>query len=160
MQTNNDQFVKLTMDLLPCLGCRSSADALFQEIGAGDATTGFLDGSGLEVLPNGCLKLSDEYCHDPDEALKMFNHYEKWGSKSVAKLGRSGKSLSRSRCFLHSQRGRTPPRPDAFEALWGKLTTDNRHTLAQVDADQFLTDLECYLRRHRFCCRCKEKVAL
>lgn len=33
-----------------------------------------------------------------------------------------------------------------------------QQTLSQIDADQFLTDLECYLRRHRFCCRCKEKV--
>ncbi|KAF0715223.1 Aste57867_3507 [Aphanomyces stellatus] len=67
-------------------------------------------------------------------------------------------SKSSKRCTLHSAKLKTHPRPSAFTNLWDKMTPEYQSDITQIDSDQFLNDLECYLRRHRFCCRCKEKV--
>ncbi|RHY34205.1 hypothetical protein DYB32_001085 [Aphanomyces invadans] len=72
---------------------------------------------------------------------------------NFAKAGGSNK-----RCALHSAKLKTHPRPSAFTSLWDKMSEDYHIDITQIDSDQFLNDLECYLRRHRFCCRCKEKV--
>ncbi|CAK4080279.1 unnamed protein product [Aphanomyces euteiches] len=65
---------------------------------------------------------------------------------------------SSKRCTLHSAKLKTHPRPSAFTSLWEKMSAEYQSDITQIDSDQFLNDLECYLRRHRFCCRCKEKV--
>lgn len=158
LQATCNQFENTALDLLPCSGCRNSTETLMRKVKDGNHSKAFLEGSGLHLSPEGTLSLTKEYSHNPDMALALFCHHEQWGSKAIAKLGRGGKANARSRCFLHSQRTRSSPRPAAFESLWNKVTESDRQELAQVDADQFLTDLECYLRRHRFCCRCKEKV--
>ncbi|OQR93062.1 hypothetical protein ACHHYP_02949 [Achlya hypogyna] len=65
---------------------------------------------------------------------------------------------SSKRCALHSAKLKSHPRPSTFTSLWEKMSPEYQNEITQVDSDQFLNDLECYLRRHRFCCRCKEKV--
>ncbi|KDO34608.1 hypothetical protein SPRG_00671 [Saprolegnia parasitica CBS 223.65] len=65
---------------------------------------------------------------------------------------------SSKRCALHSAKLKSHPRPGTFTNLWEKMTPEYQNEITQIDSDQFLNDLECYLRRHRFCCRCKEKV--
>ncbi|RHY08593.1 hypothetical protein DYB30_001057 [Aphanomyces astaci] len=72
-------------------------------------------------------------------------------------FAKSGSSTGK-RCSLHSAKLKTHPRPTAFTSLWDKMSGDYQMDITQIDSDQFLNDLECYLRRHRFCCRCKEKV--
>lgn len=155
------QFLQTANDLLPCLGCRNSTETLLQKL---------LDGavqSPLLVVRSGLtfdkkdrhFRLNSMYTNNADSSLSLFLHHERWGSAALGKLGRTGsKTGSRARCPLHAQRARGRPRPAAFEALWHKLPDEHKRHLAHIDSDQFLSDLEGYLRRHRFCCRCKEKV--
>lgn len=157
-----DQFLQTTNELLPCLGCRNSTEELFQKLanGAGRSTP-LIVSSGLSFNKQKRFQLNDLHMNSPDASLMLFLHQERWGSASLSKISRTTKSSSsRARCPLHSQRARGRPRPAAFEALWNKLADEHQRELSHIDSDQFLADLESYLRRHRFCCRCKEKVCI
>lgn len=172
------QFLLTVNDLLPCLGCRSSTEALFYklvDLGVSNGRAGpakpqraappaLVARSGLVFEASDChFRLSDAYVDNSDACLSLFLHQERWAGSSLAKPSKPSKATTaanstRARCLLHSQRSRGRPRPAAFEALWYKLPEEHQRHLAHIDSDQFLTDLEAYLRRHRFCCRCKEKV--
>lgn len=121
---------------------------------------GFLSVEGLYMQEDGVLTLWHEFLNDPDAALVLFSHHERCPPLMKGVKGNYGlKNASmRGACHLHMQRARTNPRPETFEALWNKISSKNQRYLASTNADSFLTDLENYLRRHRFCCRCKEKV--
>lgn len=122
--------------------------------------------AGLRFNADTSFQLDELHTHNAELALALFQHQERCGSAALAKVtkasggggGAGGSSGARGRCPLHAQRARGRPRPAAFEALWSKLSDEQRRHLSHIDSDQFLTDLENYLRRHRFCCRCKEKV--
>ncbi|TMW63446.1 hypothetical protein Poli38472_002387 [Pythium oligandrum] len=160
LRANAQQFLQTATELLPCLGCRNSTEALFQRLlsGAGSPPT-LIVNSGLCFEKDKHFRLGDAHMTSSDGTLALFLHHERYGNTSLAKYSRPSKVASaRVRCPLHSQRSRGRPRPAAFEALWNKLPEDQRRHLSHIDSEQFLTDLENYLRRHRFCCRCKEKV--
>uniref|UniRef100_M4B8Z8 Gametogenetin-binding protein 2 n=1 Tax=Hyaloperonospora arabidopsidis (strain Emoy2) TaxID=559515 RepID=M4B8Z8_HYAAE len=155
------QFVQTAMDLLLCSGCRNSAKALFYKLA--DGTVQVPQGvsrSGLCFDNDKCFRLHKSYLNRPDTSLALFSHQERWANETLVKPTKSTckAGTSRAQCQLHSHRVRGRPRPAAFEALWLKLSEDHQRHLSHIDSDQFLTDLENYLRRHRFCCRCKEKV--
>uniref|UniRef100_K3WJZ7 Gametogenetin-binding protein 2 n=1 Tax=Globisporangium ultimum (strain ATCC 200006 / CBS 805.95 / DAOM BR144) TaxID=431595 RepID=K3WJZ7_GLOUD len=157
-----NQFLQTTNELLPCLGCRNSTEELFQKLMEGSCKPSpLIVSSGLqfENKKPKQFQLNDLHMTNSDASLTLFLHQERWGNTCLSKISRSSKGTSsRARCPLHSQRARGRPRPAAFEALWNKLPDEHQRELSHIDSDQFLTDLESYLRRHRFCCRCKEKV--
>lgn len=162
LRADTTQFLQTVTDLLPCLGCRGGTEALFQKLVAGSVMPlALIADSGLCFDKKGKqFRLDNAHMSNSDLTLTRFLHQDRWGNAVLAKYSRSsGKSASsRVRCPLHSQRARGRPRPAAFEALWKKLPDEHRRYLSQIDSEQFLNDLENYLRRHRFCCRCKEKV--
>ncbi|RLN97213.1 hypothetical protein BBJ28_00021166, partial [Nothophytophthora sp. Chile5] len=161
LRADANQFLQTANDLLPCSGCRNSAEALFYKLSDGSARVPQLvSRSGICFDKDSHFRLNDAFLSSPDASISLFFHQERWATTALAKAGKpSGKAgSSRARCVLHSQRARGRPRPAAFEALWHKLPEDHQRHLSHIDSDQFLTDLENYLRRHRFCCRCKEKV--
>ncbi|TYZ68735.1 hypothetical protein PybrP1_009319 [[Pythium] brassicae (nom. inval.)] len=164
------QFMQTTGELIPCAGCRSSTEALAQKLMGGGSPIASaarapapVATAGLRFYADASFELDEHHMHSPDLALALFQHQERCGSAALAKVSRSvakpsAGSSARGRCALHAQRARGRPRPAAFETLWGKLSEEQQRHLSHIDSDQFLTDLENYLRRHRFCCRCKEKV--
>ncbi|KAG7402393.1 Gametoproteintin-binding protein 2 [Phytophthora boehmeriae] len=155
------QFLQTAIDLLPCPGCRNSAEALFYKLVDGAVRVPqIVSRAGLCFDKDSHFRLNESYLNSPDTSFSLFFHQERWATTALIKAGKPNTKAgtSRARCQLHSQRVRARPRPDAFEALWHKLPEDHQRHLAHIDSDQFLTDLESYLRRHRFCCRCKEKV--
>lgn len=160
------QFLQTTNELIPCSGCRNSTEALAQKLMSGACRPpALVANSGLCFNKDTSFQLNDQHLTNSDLSLALFLHQERCGSSSLAKINRvskssgsSGSSGARARCPLHAQRARGRPRPAAFEALWNKLSDEHQRHLSHIDSDQFLTDLENYLRRHRFCCRCKEKV--
>ncbi|CAH0491349.1 unnamed protein product [Peronospora farinosa] len=156
-----NQFLKTATDLLLCPGCRNSAEALFYKLVDGIVRLPqIVSRSGLCFDKDNHFRLSESCVNSPDKLFSLFYHQEQWANTTLMKPTKSSSKAgtSRARCQLHSQRVRGRPRPAAFEALWHKLPEDHQRHLSHIDSDQFLTDLENYLRRHRFCCRCKEKV--
>ncbi|KAG6969767.1 hypothetical protein JG687_00003009 [Phytophthora cactorum] len=156
-----NQFLQTANDLLPCPGCRNSAEALYYKLVDGIVRVPqVVSRSGLCFDKDNHFRLNESYLNSPDTSFSLFYHQERWANATLAKPTKpnSKAGTSRARCPLHSQRVRGRPRPAAFEALWHKLPEDHQRHLSHIDSDQFLTDLESYLRRHRFCCRCKEKV--
>ncbi|CAH0477739.1 unnamed protein product [Peronospora belbahrii] len=156
-----NQFLQTATDLLPCPGCRKNAEALFYKLADGIVRLPqAVSKSGLCFNKDNRFRLNESYLNSPDTSFLLFYHQEQWTNEGLTKPTKpsSKAGTSRARCQLHSQRVRGRPRPAAFEALWLKLPEDHQRHLSHIDSDQFLTDLENYLRRHRFCCRCKEKV--
>ncbi|ETN23010.1 hypothetical protein, variant [Phytophthora nicotianae INRA-310] len=156
-----NQFLQTATDLLPCPGCRNSAEALYYKLVDGIVRVPqIVSRSGLCFDKDNHFRLNESYLNSPDTSFSLFYHQDRWASSTLVKPTKpnSKAGTSRARCQLHSQRVRGRPRPAAFEALWHKLPEDHQRHLSHIDSDQFLTDLESYLRRHRFCCRCKEKV--
>lgn len=185
LRGDSAQFLQTVNEMLPCLGCRNSTEALFYKLSDGALATGaglhgssslhrqatvvpaVISRSGIEFdAHDRHFRLSETYLANSDACISLFLHQERWANTSLAKalattIKSGSKAIggsSRARCVLHSQRSRGRPRPATFEALWRKLPEEHQRHLAHIDSDQFLTDLEAYLRRHRFCCRCKEKV--
>lgn len=159
LRANFDQFVQTVAEILPCLGCRSSTETLYQKLTDGSTRpSNQVVNAGLCFENDKTFRLNDAYMSDSDASLSLFLHQERWAYSCLNKLTKNGKSATRGRCSLHTQRSRSRPRPAVFEAMWNKLSPEQQKHLSHIDSDQFLTDLENYLRRHRFCCRCKEKV--
>lgn len=156
-----NQFLQTVTDLLPCPGCRNGAEALFYKLLDGKVRVPQLvNRSGLCFDRNNHFRLNESYMNSPNMSFSLFYHHERWVNTTLTKPSKPNtkSGTSRAKCQLHSQRVRGRPRPAAFEALWHKLSESHQRHLSHIDSDQFLTDLESYLRRHRFCCRCKEKV--
>lgn len=157
-----NEFLQTTSDLLPCPGCRKSTETLFYKLLDGvTRVPQIISRSGLCFDKDiNSVRLHESYVNNPDASFSLFYHHVRQANTTLAKpiKPNSKAGTLRARCQLHSQRVRGRPRPAAFEALWHKLSVDHQRHLSHIDSDQFLTDLENYLRRHRFCCRCKEKV--
>ncbi|KAL7683126.1 putative gametogenetin-binding protein [Plasmopara halstedii] len=161
LKGNANQLLQTARDLLSCPGCRNGTEALFYKMVDGNVRIPpLISQSGLCFSKDQCFQLNDSYMNSPDTSFSLFHHQKQWVNSALVKPNRtqSKSGTSRARCQLHSQRERGHPRPAAFVALWHKLSEDHQRHLSHIDSDQFLTDLESYLRRHRFCCRCKEKV--
>lgn len=152
-------FLHTASELLPCHGCRAATETLFHKlVNKLNPLPALVLNAGLTFEDGNGFRLCNAYHHNPDPTLTLFLHHERWASTSLTKYNKTAKAAARVRCPLHAQRARGRPRPAAFEALWNKLPDDQQRHLSHIDSEQFLTDLENYLRRHRFCCRCKEKV--
>ena len=112
------------------------------------------------------ISVQKRYLDDPTGLLGLFTIQDQWAAaKSVSTLseqchGRKNKTVckSTSNCFLHTPRQRTAPSPTAFLLMWNKLSAHEKACTSRVDAEDFLVDLQGFLKKHRFCCRCKEKV--
>ncbi|KAL0590089.1 hypothetical protein ABG067_001729 [Albugo candida] len=175
---NYHQFIQTATEILPCLGCRSSTEDLFHRVTSNaavhalhsqeemhDACSATSQYCGIVFEEGSRFRLNDGFLNDADATLSLFLHHEHSGSIALARILGSNKvpnakqrGCSRVRCPLHSQRSKGKPRPAMFEAQWMKLSIEQQRYISKISSDQFLMDLEAYLRRHRFCCRCKEKV--
>ncbi|KAI9922254.1 hypothetical protein PsorP6_002088 [Peronosclerospora sorghi] len=156
-----NQFLQTAIDLLPCSGCRNGAEALFYKLVDGIVRVPqVVSTAGLRFDKDNQFRLNESHLNSPDMCFSLFYQQERRTNTALTKSTKqnSKAGTSRARCQLHSQRVRGRPHPAAFVELWYKLPEDHQRHLSHIDSDQFLTDLESYLRRHRFCCRCKEKV--
>ncbi|KAK8733313.1 hypothetical protein OTU49_006575 [Cherax quadricarinatus] len=72
---------------------------------------------------------------------------------NIPKLKKSG------RCVLHSMEGvRCRPGGRSWRDVWEVMDETCRDTVTLVCSDHLLTTLDNYLRKHRFCQECKNKV--
>lgn len=72
---------------------------------------------------------------------------------NIPKLKKSG------RCVLHSMEGvRCRPGGRSWREVWDVMDTSCRESVTLVCPDQLLATLDNYLRKHRFCQECKNKV--
>ncbi|XP_068187269.1 gametogenetin-binding protein 2 [Antennarius striatus] len=138
--------------LVPCVGCRRSVERLFSRL----MESGNPALEPLTVKPTGMLSVSKACLAD---AKKLYSLFYVHGSKLNDMIDAIPKSKKNKRCQLHSLDTHKPkPLGGSWMDIWELMSQECRDEVVLVDSTCLLETLETYLRKHRFCTDCKNKV--
>ncbi|KAL0994797.1 hypothetical protein UPYG_G00127280 [Umbra pygmaea] len=138
--------------LVPCVGCRRGAERLFSQL----VESGNPALEPLIVKPNGMLSVAKSCVAD---ARKLYTLFYVHGSKLNDIVDGIPKSRKNKRCQLHSLDTHKPkPLGGSWMDVWELMSQDCRDEVVLIDSACLLETLETYLRKHRFCTDCKNKV--
>ncbi|XP_029660838.1 gametogenetin-binding protein 2-like isoform X2 [Formica exsecta] len=138
----------------PCVGCRRSVERLFYDL----MKSGHPALDPLVITPNGLLSIKDDVLESPQRLCTILHGHSARLHNLVEKQPRNRKSR---RCVLHSleiQRMRPPP--NAWREVWDCMELPCQQELTLIETDTLDDTLETYLRKHRFCAECRNKVLL
>ncbi|KAL6435222.1 hypothetical protein ACFW04_005356 [Cataglyphis niger] len=138
----------------PCVGCRRSVERLFYDL----MKSGHPALDPLVITPNGLLSIKDDVLESPQRLCTILHGHSARLHNLVEKQPRNRKSR---RCVLHSleiQRMRPPP--NAWKEVWDCMELPCQQELTLIETDTLDDTLETYLRKHRFCAECRNKVLL
>ncbi|KAM3934431.1 gametogenetin-binding protein 2 isoform 1-T1 [Leptodactylus fuscus] len=151
MVTSREVFNTLSQ-LVPCVGCRRSVERLFTQLV--DSGNPALD--PLSVGSKGILTLSHSCMTD---AVKLYTLFYVCGTKLSSMIEAIPKSKKNKRCQLHSLDTHKPkPLGGNWMDIWEVMSQECRDEVVLIDSNCLLETLENYLRKHRFCTDCKNKV--
>ncbi|XP_075051694.1 gametogenetin-binding protein 2 isoform X2 [Mixophyes fleayi] len=151
MVTSREVFNALSQ-LVPCVGCRRSVERLFTQLM--ESGNPALD--PLSVGAKGVLTLSHSCMTD---ARKLYTLFYVCGSKLSNMIEAIPKSKKNKRCQLHSLDTHKPkPLGGNWMDIWEVMSQECRDEVVLIDSSCLLETLENYLRKHRFCIDCKNKV--
>ncbi|XP_046876702.1 gametogenetin-binding protein 2 isoform X2 [Hypomesus transpacificus] len=151
MVTSREVFSALTQ-LVPCVGCRRSVERLFSQL----VESGNPALEPLTVKPTGVLSATKGCVSD---ARKLFTLFYVHGSKLNGMIDAIPKSKKNKRCQLHSLDTHKPkPLGGSWMDVWELMSQECRDEVVLIDSACLLETLETYLRKHRFCTDCKNKV--
>lgn len=135
-----------------CVGCRRSVERLFNQL----KEIGHPALEPLAVNSSGVLTVMRKYALQARSLGALFSDHGLALSAvldSIPKLKKSG------RCIFHSMEGvRCRPGGCSWRDAWEVMDATCRDAVTLVSADHLLTTLDNYLRKHRFCQECKNKV--
>ncbi|KAK7086590.1 Gametoproteintin-binding protein 2 [Halocaridina rubra] len=135
-----------------CVGCRRSVERLFNQLRA----SGHPALEPLVITDNGILTVLRKYALQARSLGALFSDHGLALSvvlDNIPKLKKSG------RCVLHSMEGiRCRPGGRTWRDVWEVMDTNCRESVALINSDHLLNTLDNYLRKHRFCQECKNKV--
>ncbi|KAK3871245.1 hypothetical protein Pcinc_001565 [Petrolisthes cinctipes] len=137
-----------------CVGCRRSVERLFNQL----KDSGHPALEPLVITSTGILTVHRKHALQPRLLSSLFTNHGLALNvvlESIPKLKKSG------RCLLHSMEGvrcRGPGGGRAWREVWEVMGTPCREAVTLVSADSLLATLDNYLRKHRFCHECKNKV--
>lgn len=135
-----------------CVGCRRSVERLFNQL----RVSGHPALEPLVVTGSGALTVQRKYALQTRTLGSLFSDHSLSLSAmldNIPKLKKSG------RCVLHSMEGvRCRPGGRSWREVWDVMDTTCHETVTLVCPDQLLATLDNYLRKHRFCQECKNKV--
>nr|XP_027239030.1 gametogenetin-binding protein 2-like [Penaeus vannamei] len=135
-----------------CVGCRRSVERLFNQL----KEIGHPALEPLAVNSSGVLTVMRKYALQARSLGALFSDHGLALSAvldSIPKLKKSG------RCIFHSMEGvRCRPGGCSWRDAWEVMDSTCRDAVTLVSADHLLTTLDNYLRKHRFCQECKNKV--
>ncbi|KMQ96750.1 gametogenetin-binding protein 2-like protein [Lasius niger] len=138
----------------PCIGCRRSVERLFYDL----MKSGHPALDPLVITPNGLLSIKDDVLESPQRLCTILHGHSARLHNLVEKQPRNRKSR---RCVLHSleiQRMRPPP--NAWREVWDSMELPCQQELTLIETDTLDDTLDTYLRKHRFCAECRNKVLL
>uniref|UniRef100_A0A8C5P6M5 Gametogenetin-binding protein 2 n=1 Tax=Leptobrachium leishanense TaxID=445787 RepID=A0A8C5P6M5_9ANUR len=151
MVTSREVFNALSQ-LVPCVGCRRSVERLFSQL----VESGNPALDPLSIGAKGVLTLSRSCMTD---ATKLFSLFYVRGSKLSNMIDAIPKSKKNKRCQLHSLDTHKPkPLGGNWMDVWEVMSQECRDEVVLIDSSSLLETLENYLRKHRFCTDCKNKV--
>lgn len=151
MVTSREVFSALSQ-LVPCVGCRRSVERLFSQL----VESGNPALEPLTVKPTGVLSVTKACVSD---AKKLYTLFYVHGSKLNDMIDAIPKSKKNKRCQLHSLDTHKPkPLGGSWMDVWELMSQECRDEVVLIDSACLLETLETYLRKHRFCTDCKNKV--
>ncbi|XP_069767681.1 gametogenetin-binding protein 2 isoform X7 [Narcine bancroftii] len=151
MVTSREVFSALSQ-LVPCVGCRRSVERLFSQL----VESGNPALEPLSVGPTGVLSVTRACMTD---AKKLYTLFYVHGSKLNEMIDAIPKSKKNKRCQLHSLDTHKPkPLGGCWMDVWELMSQECRDEVVLIDSSCLLETLETYLRKHRFCTDCKNKV--
>ncbi|XP_063308155.1 gametogenetin-binding protein 2 isoform X2 [Pelobates fuscus] len=151
MVTSREVFNALSQ-LVPCVGCRRSVERLFTQL----VESGNPALDPLSIGAKGVLTLSHSCMTD---ATKLYTLFYVRGTKLSNMIDAIPKSKKNKRCQLHSLDTHKPkPLGGNWMDVWEVMSQECRDEVVLIDSSCLLETLENYLRKHRFCTDCKNKV--
>lgn len=151
MVTSREVFSALSQ-LVPCVGCRRSVERLFSQL----VESGNPALEPLTVRSTGVLSVTKACMAD---AKKLYTLFYVHGSKLNDMIDAIPKSRKNKRCQLHSLDTHKPkPLGGSWMDVWELMSQECRDEVVLIDSACLLETLETYLRKHRFCTDCKNKV--
>ncbi|XP_056451310.1 gametogenetin-binding protein 2 isoform X1 [Gadus chalcogrammus] len=151
MVTSREVFSTLAQ-LVPCVGCRRSVERLFSQL----VESGNPALEPLTVKTPATLSVTKACLAD---AKKLFTLFYVHGSKLNDMIDAIPKSKKNKRCQLHSLDTHKPkPLGGSWMDVWERMSQGCRDEVVLIDSACLLETLETYLRKHRFCTDCKNKV--
>ncbi|XP_072517465.1 gametogenetin-binding protein 2 isoform X1 [Salminus brasiliensis] len=138
--------------LVPCVGCRRSVERLFSQL----TDSGYFALEPLTVGSAGVLSVTRACLADPRKLYALFYVH---GTKLNDIIDSIPKSKKNKRCQLHSLDTHKPkPLGGSWMDVWELMSQECRDEVVLIDSACLLETLETYLRKHRFCTDCKNKV--
>ncbi|XP_072302724.1 gametogenetin-binding protein 2 [Eucyclogobius newberryi] len=138
--------------LVPCVGCRRSVERLFShlvESGSPALEPVLVKSTGMLSVMKSCLS----------DVKKLYTLFYVHGSKLNDLIDAIPKSKKNKRCQLHSLETHKPrPLGGSWMDVWELMSQECRDEVVVIDSAGLLDTLEEYLRKHRFCPDCKNKV--
>uniref|UniRef100_A0A8C4DVY7 Gametogenetin-binding protein 2 n=1 Tax=Dicentrarchus labrax TaxID=13489 RepID=A0A8C4DVY7_DICLA len=151
MVTSREVYSALSQ-LVPCVGCRRSVERLFSHL----VESGNPALEPLTVKPKGMLSVTKACLAD---VKKLYTLFYVHGSKLNDMIDAIPKSKKNKRCQLHSLDTHKPkPLGGSWMDVWELMSQECRDEVVLIDSACLLETLETYLRKHRFCTDCKNKV--
>ncbi|XP_029304658.1 gametogenetin-binding protein 2 [Cottoperca gobio] len=151
MVTSREVYSALAQ-LVPCVGCRRSVEHLFSHL----VESGNPALEPLTVKPKGMLSVTKACLAD---VKKLYTLFYVHGSKLNDMIDAIPKSKKNKRCQLHSLDTHKPkPLGGSWMDVWELMSQECRDEVVLIDSACLLETLETYLRKHRFCTDCKNKV--
>ncbi|XP_018586932.1 gametogenetin-binding protein 2 isoform X1 [Scleropages formosus] len=151
MVTSREVFSALSQ-MVPCVGCRRSVERLFSQL----VESGNPALEPLVVGSSGELSVTRTCMAD---AKKLYTLFYVHGSKLNDMIDAIPKSKKNKRCQLHSLDTHKPkPLGGSWMDVWELMSQECRDEVVLIDSACLLETLETYLRKHRFCTDCKNKV--
>lgn len=151
MVTSKEVYSALSQ-LVPCVGCRRSVERLFSHI----------DESGnpalepLSMKSPGMLSVMQSCLSD---VKKLYTLFYVHGSKLNDLIDAIPISKKNKRCQLHSlDTHKSKPLGGSWMDILELMSQECKNEVVVIDGASLLETLEDYLRKHRFCTDCKNKV--
>ncbi|XP_043858099.1 gametogenetin-binding protein 2 isoform X2 [Dromiciops gliroides] len=152
MMVTSREVLSALSQLVPCVGCRRSVERLFSQL----VESGNPALEPLTVGPKGVLSVTRSCMTD---AKKLYTLFYVHGSKLNDMIDAIPKSKKNKRCQLHSLDTHKPkPLGGCWMDVWELMSQECRDEVVLIDSSCLLETLETYLRKHRFCTDCKNKV--
>ncbi|XP_063002611.1 gametogenetin-binding protein 2 isoform X1 [Elgaria multicarinata webbii] len=152
MMVTSREVLSALSQLVPCVGCRRSVERLFSQL----VESGNPALEPLTVGSKGVLSVTPSCMRD---AKKLYTLFYVHGSKLNEMIDAIPKSKKNKRCQLHSLDTHKPkPLGGCWMDVWELMSQECRDEVVLIDSSCLLETLETYLRKHRFCTDCKNKV--
>lgn len=151
MVTSREVYSVLSQ-LVQCVGCRRSVERLLSYlVDSGNPALEplIVKAPNMLSVAKGCLS----------DAKKLYTLFYVHGLNLNGLIDGIPKSKKNKRCQLHSLDTHKPkPLGGSWMDVWELMSQECRDEVVLIDSACLLETLETYLRKHRFCTDCKNKV--